>query len=210
MRPPQGLPCEGSFSSNEGVNKANERNWCQNHLADQKLCYLLEKIDTETAEATRGKGCPHCGGKLHLADYERKPRGGPGWDRRHSFCCAAEGCRRRRTPPSVRFLGRRVYAGFVVVLMSAMVHGLKPERVRSIQEKLGIDRRTLERWRGWWLSGFVEGSFWKAARVRFMPILCERTLPWSLGLRFRIESVGGLAKLLGFLAPLTGSSEPAM
>jgi hypothetical protein len=210
MRPPQGLPCEGSFSSNECVKKQSEGNWCQCHLADQKLWDLLEKIDTETAGAMREKGCPHCGGKLHLADYERKPRGGPGWDRRHSFCCAAEGCRRRRTPPSVRFLGRRVYAGFVVVLMSAMVHGLKPERVRVVQEKLGIDPRTLKRWREWWLSGFVEGWFWKAARVRFMPILCERTLPWSLGLRFGIESVRGLAKLLGFLAPLTGSSEPAM
>jgi hypothetical protein len=30
------------------------------------------------------------------------------------------GCRRRRTPPSVRFLGRRVYVGFVLV--AAMQH----------------------------------------------------------------------------------------
>ena len=96
------------------------------------------------------------------------------------------------------------------MLMSAMVHGVKPERVRVVQEKLGIDRRTLERWREWWLSGFVEGSFWKAARVRFMPILCERTLPWSLGLRFGIERAGGLANLLRFLAPLTGSPDLAM
>ncbi len=28
------------------------------------------------------------------------------------------------------FLGRRVYAGVVVVLVSAMIHGLKPERVK--------------------------------------------------------------------------------
>jgi len=204
------LPREGTFSSNECVKKQCEGNWCQYHLADQKLWDLLEKIDTDTAEAVREKGCPHCEGKLHRADYERKPRGGPKWERRDSFCCCREGCRQRQTPPSVRFLGRRVYAGFVVVLLSAMVHGLKPERVRSIQEKLGIDRRTLERWREWWLSAFAQGSFWKASRARFMPVLCERTLPWSLGVRLGIERAGGLVKLLGFLAPLTGSSDPAM
>jgi hypothetical protein len=32
---------------------------------------------------------------------------------------------RRRTPESVRFLGRRVYAGLVVVLITVMIHGLK-------------------------------------------------------------------------------------
>ena len=192
------------------MNNTTEGNWGQSHLADQKLWDLLEKIDTETAERAREKGCLKCEGKLHRADYERKPRGGPQWDCRQSFCCAQEGCRRRRTPPSVRFLGRRVYTGFVVVLVSAMMHGLKPERVRLIQEKLGIDRRTLERWRDWWLSAFVQGTFWRAGRARFMPVLCERTLPWSLGLRFGIENAGGLVKLLEFLAPLTGSADHAM
>ena len=28
----------------------------------------------------RQRGCLLCGGKLHRADYERKPRGGPQWD----------------------------------------------------------------------------------------------------------------------------------
>jgi len=143
---------------------------------------------------------------LHAADYERKPRGGPQWDRRWSFCCAAQGCRRRRTPESVRFLGRRVYAGFVMVLVAAMVHGLKPERVGMIQEMLGVDRRTLERWRQWWLSTFSAGPFWKMARARFMPVVCEGTLPWSLGRRFGIEGAEGLAGLMGFLAPLTTGS----
>ena len=103
-----------------------------------------------------------------------------------------------------------MYAGFVVVLVAAMIHGLKPERVRLIQEKLGIDRRTLERWRQWWLTAFVEGAFWRAGRARFMPVLCEETLPWSLGERFGIERAGGLMKLLGFLAPLTVASDLAM
>jgi hypothetical protein len=33
-----------------------------------------------------------------------------------------------------------------VVLVSARVHGLKPERVARLREALGIERRTLERW----------------------------------------------------------------
>ncbi len=166
---------------------------------------LLAKIDRDFAEAARGKGClhPDCGGKLHRSDYERKPRGGPGWALRDSFCCAEDGCRRRETPMSVRFLGRRVYAGFVVVLVSAMVHGLKPERVQRIREVLAIDRRTLERWREWWGARFVGSAFWKAARARFMPLLCEQTLPWSLGKRFEIERTERLLDLLKFLAPLT-------
>ena len=106
----------------------------------------------DLTEEARLKGCLLCGGKLHRSDYDRKPRGGPQWEVRFSFCCAQEGCRRRHTPPSVRFMGRRVYAGLVVVLVSAMIHGLKPERVQCLREALGIDRRTLERWRQWWLG----------------------------------------------------------
>lgn len=180
-------------------------NWCQDHLTNKKLMGLLTKIDTDFAEEARGKGCQHldCGGKLHRANFERKPRGGPEWDLRDSFCCDQEGCRRRETPMSVRFLGRRVYAGLVVVLVSAMVHGLKPERIQRIREVMAIDRRTLERWREWWGATFRRSAFWKAARARFMPLLCEMTLPWSLGKRFEIERTDRLLDLLKFLAPLT-------
>lgn len=62
----------------------------------------------------------------------------------------AEAAARRHTPPSVRFIGRRVYGGLVVVLVSAMIHGLKPERVCRLREALQIDRRTLDRGRQWW------------------------------------------------------------
>jgi hypothetical protein len=180
-------------------------NWGQASLTDKKLEGLLTKIDREFSEGARAEGCRHpdCGGKLHRADYERKPRGGPGWAKRDSFCCDQEGCRRRETPQSVRFLGRRVYAGLVVVLVAAMVHGLKPERVQRILEELKIDRRTLERWRQWWLVSFVETEFWQAARARFMPLVCEQTLPWSLGRRFEIERPERVVDLLTFLAPLS-------
>ena len=176
---------------------------CQSHLADQQLHQFLEKVDADLAQEVCQEGCLYCGGKLHRADYDRKPRGGPQWDQRFSFCCAEEDCRRRRTPESVRFLGRRVYAGIVVVLVTVMVHGLKPERVRRIREALQIDSRTLKRWRQWWLDTFVQSTFWKASRARFMPVLCEQKLPWSLWLRFELEERDRLLAVLEFLAPIT-------
>lgn len=185
-------------------------NWCQNHLADQTLYRLLEKSDEDLVQLTREKGCLHCPlGKLHRADYRRKPRGMKCWPKdptetkRFSLCCDAEGCRRRHTPPSVRFLGRRVYAGVLVVLVSAMVHGLKAERVACLRKALQIDRRTLERWRQWWLGLFVASSFWKGARARFLPPLCQKTLPLSLCLNFEVEQRDRLLDLLLFLAPIT-------
>ena len=177
--------------------------WCQNHLADQNVFQLLEEVDKELVAGAQAKGCLFCGAKLYRADYERKPRGGPQWDQRYSLCCGKEGCRRRNTPESVRFLGRRVYAGFVVVLMSAMAHGLTADRVRRVREVLKIERRTLERWRQWWLDNFVRSSFWKGARARFMPVLCEKTLPLSLCLSFEVQRRDRLLALLQFLAPLT-------
>jgi len=185
------------------VSKPCGESWCQQHLADQELFQLLEKVDIDLTEAARSKGCPRCGGKLHRSDYERKPRGGPQWDLRFSLCCGQAGCRRRQTPPSVRFMGRRVYAGLVVVLVSAMVHGLKPERVNLLRETLGLDRRTLARWRQWWLGIFLESSFWRAARARFLPPLCPKTMPWSLCVNFTVERRDRLLDLLQFLAPIT-------
>jgi hypothetical protein len=185
------------------VSKHYGESWCQKHLADQELFQLLEEVDADLTEEARSKGCPLCGGKLHRSNYDRKPRGGPQWDLRFSLCCAREGCRRRHTPPSVRFMGRRVYAGLVVVLVSAIVHGLKPERVKLLREALEIDRRTLARWRQWWLDTFVESSFWRQARARFLPPLCLKSMPLSLCESFEAERRDRLLDLLTFLAPIT-------
>ena len=115
----------------------------------------------------------------------------------------------------MRFFGRKVYVATVVVLMSAMRHGLSAQRVQALRERLGIDRRTLERWRVWWLENFVQSSFWKAARARFMPPVCEKTLPLSLCEAFaleqgnEIERRDRLLNLLELLSALTTASLPA-
>jgi hypothetical protein len=73
----------------------------------------------------------------------------------------------------------------VVVLISAMRHGLKTERVQELRESLGSDRRTVERRGAWWLEHFVQSSFWKAARGRFLPRICQahiaQVLAYGLG-----------------------------
>ena len=188
-------------------------NWYQCYLAKGSVYELLEKCDADLAEKCQQAGCLKCGGRLDRSDYRRKPRGGPEeakpterW--RDSFCCDVEGCRKRHTPPSVRFLGRKIYWGVVVVLMAAMQHGLKPARVEVLRERLEIDRRTLARWRTWWLETFVESRFWKEARARFLPVPSPQTLPWSLGEAFGIDRLDRLLELLRFLRPLTTAWVP--
>ena len=171
---------------------------------DRLLIKLLEKADSDMAEEAAAEGCDHCGEKrLHHGDYKRKPRGGPRWDKRYSFCCAKDDCRKRKTPPSVRFLGRKVYVGVVVVLVSAMLHGLKRKRVARLRDELGISARTLARWRAWWLENFADSRFWKSARARFMPRLDESLLPRSLVEAFHAKQRSGMARLLEFIAPIT-------
>ena len=89
-------------------------------LADCRFHEMLLGIDAELAAKARVHGCLVCGGRLHSARYPRKAHGrplsvrqklGPEHNLRFSFCCAVDGCRKRRTPPSVRFLGRRGLLG---------------------------------------------------------------------------------------------------
>ncbi len=177
------------------------RLWNHPMLAD-----LLLGIDEELAEDVRQGSCPHCGGRLDRADFSRKPRGMTDWDQRISFCCSKEGCRKRRTPPSVRFLGRRVYAGVVVVLVSAMSHGLSAARVQRLRESLGIDPRTLKRWRAWWSKSFVHTECWKGSRSRFLPPLDPSQMPLGLVERFEALELDGLLRLMRFLRPITTGS----
>jgi hypothetical protein len=155
-----------------------------------------------------------CAGVLHRAAYPRKPRGPAtvpaGYDRRHSFCCDVDGCRKRVTPPSVRFLGRRVFVGAVVVLASALRHGLTAARVRRLREALGVSRRTLERWRAWWRETFADSPWWRGLRGRFAPPVATATLPRSLLARFGGDGMTPLVKLLELLAPITIGAGVAM
>jgi hypothetical protein len=170
---------------------------------------FLLAVDEDLAEVTRKKGCP-CGGRLHCANYPRKPRGaGLGLTefqrQRLSFCCDRDGCRKRATPPSVRFLGRKVYLAAIVILVSAMRQGPTPRRVRELSERFDADESTIVRWQTFWREHFPQTSFWKVARASFVTLGEIKSLPLSLVDAFLSHHppCEGWTLLLRFLSPIT-------
>src|SRR5271165_5288445 len=74
---PLGGCSQGAFCSpSQCVKKKNGETWHQSQLVDQELHQLLEKVDADLAQEACQKGCLFCHGKLHRADFDRKPRGG--------------------------------------------------------------------------------------------------------------------------------------
>jgi len=171
---------------------------------------FLLSIDEDLAQRVRQQACPCCGGRLDCANYPRRPRGCPEglperYDRRLSFCCDRDGCRKRVTPPSVRFLGRKVYLAAIVVLVAAMRQGPTPRRARELSRLIGADRATILRWQVFWREQFPQTPFWKAARGRLVPAVEVAVLPRSLlGAFVRTDDPWRwLGNLLRFLSPLT-------
>ena len=178
-------------------------------LRDASFWRFLFSVDQDLAAIARKKGCP-CGGRLHCANYLRKPRGGPDdlpeeCDYRLSFCCDRDGCRKRVTPPSVRFLGRKVYLFAVVILVSAMRQGPTPRRVSELSRLFGADRRTIARWQVFWREHFPQTPFWKVARGRLVPAVAMVVLPRSLLEAFlrTDDPCQDWGRLLRFLSPIT-------
>ena len=170
---------------------------------------FLLTVDGDLAEETRKEGCP-CGGRLHCANYPRKPRGAglqlSEFQRlRLSFCCDRDGCRKRATPPSVRFLGRKVYLAAIVILVSAMRQGPTPRRVRELSKRFGADESTITRWQTFWREHFPQTPFWKVARAGFVTLGEIVSLPYSLVDTFlrRHPPCDGWTLLLRFLSPIT-------
>jgi hypothetical protein len=129
-----------------------------------------------------------------------------GYEERFSYSCAVDGCRKRHTPPSTRFLGRRIYLGAVVVLATAMQHGATRWRSSQLRMLLDVSAQTLARWRAWWAEAFAETTFWKAARAAFSPQVATFAAPSTLLERFPGEPHEQLAALLHFLSPLSATA----
>lgn len=157
----------------------------------EEFFWRLEKIDEEISARVAAAGCPHCEGPLHRGDYHRKPRGGligvlgEAFTRRHSLCCGRRGCRKRSLPPSLRFLGRRVYLEAVVVLGSVLAQVMAT--LREASRASGVPGRTLRRWGSWWRREFPRLPIWAELRAWLVPPPVNETdLPRSL--LTRIES----------------------
>lgn len=124
----------------------------------------LRQLDWDLFTAAKAKSCPRCGGQLDTAHFPRKLRDpGTEWEeRRFSLCCRNEGCRKRLTPPSLRFFGRKVYSAWVVILVLDFCEALGVDRL--------ISRQTLARYRQFWQVHLAESHpFLRWARGSFLP-----------------------------------------
>ena len=181
-------------------------------LADAKFHEQLLVFDRDLAASARAARCRLCGGALHSASYDRKPRGGPAglgqeYAERFSFCCAVDGCRKRTTPPSLRFLGRQRLSRHRgdVDLGDACSAPRRPAwRVcRSCPDLIG----------GHWRAGapgggptFTDSPFAPVAMAAVVPPIDIAALPVSLLDRFAGDVREQLIALLRFLGPLTGGA----
>jgi len=183
-------------------------------LPDVKFFLTLVEFDEAIARQTRAAGCA-CGGKLHRADYPRKPRGilaeaERAFCRRISFCCAQDGCRARTTPLSIRFISRTVYV-FAIVMLAAAAYCQKRavdgarRAATTIARAYDVPRRTLRRWSTYFVTILPALSGFIGERSRFMPPLDETRLPLSLLERFCGEPPDQLRAALRFVAMVTRS-----
>jgi hypothetical protein len=185
---------------------------------EEEFFAKLVEFDEKVAAAVAAQRCSHCGGPLYRSDYPRKPRGGliaeagEAFFVRFSLCCGREGCRKRATPPSLRFLGRRVYLGAVVLLASSAA--VVSRLLRDVAVSTGVPVRTLRRWLGWWSAVFPLTATWVELRARFVPPAPpEAELPRSLLERLMLgppsTSESGAVQLAArLLAPVTTQSVP--
>lgn len=175
-------------------------------LDDPRLPDFLCSVDDELASEAQAAGCPHCGGVLHSARYPRRVRGSGTdvmRDYRASFCCAQDGCRRRVTPPSVRFAGRKRFMSSVVLLVGAARHGARTAQARALERAYGISRSTLARWQRWWRESVPGTAFWRMARTRLMSPVDPTHMAAEIVERFHATATPeNLVATLRFLAPV--------
>jgi len=111
---------------------------------------VLVLIDVAIALILQHARCPWCKGPLHAGHFHRKPRGcassaAPRAAQRLSWCCGREGCRKRLTPPSVRYWGRLYFVGPAVLAMAGACP--KTSAGEALRKTVDCSRRTWLRWR---------------------------------------------------------------
>jgi hypothetical protein len=154
--------------------------------------------------------------------YNRKPRGFPPdlpgdveatyFAFRFSFLC--RGCRKRTTPPSCRFLGRKVYVGPALILACRAIEAgraISLEEIRRILQDF-IPKVTARRWIAWWRGAVWISPFWRGYRGRMHGVIHPERLVCGVWEHFEsVLTEGGspldpaavVQSILGFFSPLT-------
>jgi hypothetical protein len=130
---------------------------------------------------------------------------GEAFVRRFSLCCAREGCRARLTPPSLRFLGRRVYLGVVVLVASLMAR--RVDTLTEASRKTEVPVRTIRRWLRWWEGPFLSTEVFLMLQARLVGV-DRSTLPLSIVRRLPGSLREQLRTMLEKLRPLTWGTLP--
>jgi hypothetical protein len=179
-------------------------------LQKASLFSLLHRIDMDLGRQHQQGGCAYCNGPLHQANYMRKPRGGPDGIPeecclRLSLCCGRQGCRRRSLPPSVRFMGQRVYWGCVILVVMTLRQG-RPDGMSAnkLKKLFGVTRLTIKRWVAYFRDVFPSTARWQRLRGRVSASVRDSDLPGALVRFFLLTSESaqkGLIACLQFLAP---------
>lgn len=157
-----------------------------NLLNDHSFFNLLLKIDEDILNQARQSRCPHCGGLLDRADYRRKPRGEPDGLKesfyiKFSLCCRKDGCRKRKTPGSVRFFGRVVWVAPLFFIASILAGDCGNDDLDKLRKKLSLSKRVVKRWRHWWNVNFTQTKRWTVIRGIFGGEPTKSNLPnWIL------------------------------
>lgn len=168
---------------------------------------LLSKIDEKIARFYHQIPCIYCTKKMYWGNYPRKPRGIPSiaedfFAFRYSHCCS--GCRKRRTPPSARFLGRRVYVAiFVMMFFYPDTDDDHSELLNSMS--IGMDLMTPVRWSAWWSIDIPVSCIWKKICGPLGVNTNNEFLPHFISHQFannNINAEEALLALLKFLSPI--------
>lgn len=149
------------------------------------LFHSLHCLDVELANKVRAKGCPLCGGPLHSAKYARQPRGEredveipEALRQRLGLCCGW--CRRRTLPPSCLYLGRKVFWGCAVMLVTAAAQGLGNHTITALCARFDVSRRTVKRWVSFFEVLFPSSAAWQRLRGRVGVEVRTEELPRGL------------------------------
>lgn len=181
-----------------------------NFLSKAIFHSVLNVIDRDLMDQAKKEGCSFCKNTLHQANYPRSPAGMPSefrvhYDARLSLCCNS--CRKRTTPPSVRFFGRRWFPAPIFIFICILQCGINERRLAQIKKHFGItvSESTWKRWRRFWREAFMTTKFWQREKGILPAIVkTNQNITRVLFDLFNGNLEEKMRLLLRFLSPLTG------